>query len=79
MDYESEGSLLRDGVRILVQVITVITFAWFLVYSFGSPRTASGQRFFGEQNLSLYLRPILQRSHRTCSNGKYGCRHSRTA
>lgn len=43
MDFESEGSVFRDSVRILVQVITVITFAWFLVFSFGAPRTAPGQ------------------------------------
>ncbi len=43
MDFESDGSLFRDIVRIIVQIITAVTLAWFLVYSFGAPQTASGQ------------------------------------
>ncbi len=43
MDFESDETMLRDVIRIIVQVITAVTFAWFLVYSFGAPFTASGQ------------------------------------
>ena len=43
MVFDSDESGLRDIIKIIVQVITAVAFAWFLVYCFGAPQTASGQ------------------------------------
>lgn len=41
--YEVEDSLLRRICRLLVEIVTVIAFAWFIVYSFGTQVVNSGQ------------------------------------
>ena len=40
MVFDSDESGLRDIIKIIVQVITAVAFAWFLVYCFGAPQTA---------------------------------------
>ena len=41
--YEVEDSLLRRICRLLVEIVTVIAFAWFIVYSFGTQVVNNGQ------------------------------------
>ena len=41
--YETEDSLLRRICRLIVEIVTVIAFAWFIVYSFGTQVVNSGQ------------------------------------
>ncbi len=41
--YEVEDSLLRRICRLVVEIVTVIAFAWFIVYSFGTQVVNNGQ------------------------------------
>ena len=41
--YDTEDSLLRRICRLIVEIVTVIAFAWFIVYSFGTQVVNSGQ------------------------------------
>lgn len=41
--YNEETSLLRRGIRWIVDIVVVLSLAWFCLYSFGSQITVSGQ------------------------------------